>query len=593
MSLIGLPAHNRTRRPSVLKRGLKVIGRYIAMHPGPFALAVAGGAIYATATVGTSVVFGRVTDEVIVPAFRGHVAGSKIVAGALVLLGVTIVKVIGVVGRRFFAGMTAYRVQRTLRQRVIDRYRELPLAYHRRKPTGELLAHAEADVLAATEVINPLPFSTAVIVMMALAVALLVLTDPFLTAIGLLILPLLAVLNRFYGYRSEPPASLTQRRIGEVSALAHESVDGALVVKTLGREVEEIDRMRERAETLRQARVDLGTLRATFEPAFDAIPNLGIVLLVAVGAWRISTGSITTGTLVQFVSLFQLLAFPTRLIGFVLSDLPRSIVGWERIQEVLDEETSMQVRSSTRDLPDGPLSVSVRSVSYGYGGQDVLRDVSFEVAPNESVALVGPTGAGKSTVTMLLARLVDPEHGAIRLGGIDLRDLDQKELRAAVGLVFQESFLFAASIRENITLGLPYSDEDVAEVARLAQADRFIEALPGGYDAVVGERGVTLSGGQRQRIALARALLRGPRVLILDDATSSVDPAIEARILEGLKRELDTTLIVVAYRVSTIGVADRVLFLDGGVIAAAGRHEELMGYEAYENMVRAYERRPA
>lgn len=578
---------------SLARRGGRLLGRFIAMHPGPFSLAVLGGAVYATATVGTSVVFGRVTDRVVIPVFEGSAGRGVIVAGAGALVAVTLMKVIGVITRRWFAGMAAFRVQRTLRSQVVDRYQELPLAYHRMKPTGELLAHTEADVVAATEVMNPLPFSTAVVVMMGLAIGLLVTTDLFLTAVGLVILPLMAWLNRIYGAKVEPPATLTQHRIGEVSALAHESIDGALVVKTLGREQAEVRRMEEKAEGLRRARVALGTMRASFEPAFDALPNLGIAALVAIGAWRISTGSITTGTLVQFAALFQLLAFPVRLIGFVLSDLPRSVVSMERIQGVLDEDMSLESRRRTTPLPTGPLGVALRNVGFAYDSDDVLDDVCFEVAPNESVALVGPTGSGKSTIAMLLARLGDPSRGSVRLGGIDVREVSEAQLRAAVSLVFQESFLFAATIRENITLGMPRDQRDVERVARLAQAHDFITSLPHGYGTVVGERGVTLSGGQRQRIALARALLRRPRVLVLDDATSSVDPTIEARILKGLREELDTTLVVIAYRVSTISLADRVLFLDRGRIAAEGRHEQLMAYPAYEQLVRAYERRSA
>lgn len=364
------------------------------------------------------------------------------------------------------------------------------------------------------------------------------------------------------------------------------------MVKTLGREDAEVERMDRRADALRRARVALGTMRASFEPAFDALPNLGITALVAVGAWRISTGAITTGTLVQFVALFQLLAFPVRLIGFVLSDLPRSVVSMERIQGVLDEDAGLETLARPRPLPAGPLAVSLRNVAFAYaGGKEVLSDVGFEVATGSSVALVGPTGAGKSTIAMLLARLADPTRGSVRLGGVDVREAAPGELRSAVSLVFQESFLFGASIRDNLTLGLPYEDAEVERVARLAQAHDFIAALPRGYDAVVGERGVTLSGGQRQRIALARALLRRPRLLVLDDATSSVDPTIEARILQGLRHELDATLIVIAHRVSSISLADRVLFLEGGRIVADGRHEELMAYPAYAALVRAYERR--
>jgi ABC-type multidrug transport system fused ATPase/permease subunit len=361
------------------------------------------------------------------------------------------------------------------------------------------------------------------------------------------------------------------------------------MVKTLGRERAEVARLAEKAEALRDERIRMGNLRAAFEPVFEAIPALGIILLIAVGAWRVSTGAVTVGTLVQFVSLFELLAFPLRLIGFVLSDVPRAVVGRERLEEVFAEPVTLPPAVEGIDLPVGPLGVALRSVSFSYGGNRVLEDVSFDLAPNESVALVGPTGSGKSTLSHLLVRLADPDSGSIRLGGVDLRHIDPIRLRRDAAIVFQESFLFASSVRENIALDLPVSEADITRAARLAQAEEFVEELPRGYDTVLGERGITLSGGQRQRLALARALVRRPRLVILDDATSAVDPTVEGAVLQGLRDELDATLIVIAYRVSTIALADRVLFLEGGRIAAEGTHYELLAHPAYEAMVRAYE----
>jgi ATP-binding cassette subfamily B protein len=279
-----------------------------------------------------------------------------------------------------------------------------------------------------------------------------------------------------------------------------------------------------------------------------------------------------------------------RLIGFVLSDIPRAVVGMDRLVGVFEEPVSLPSASEALALPVGPLGLSVRSVSFGYGDSRVLSDVSFEVAPNESVAVVGPTGSGKSTLTQLLVRLADPEFGSVRIGGVDLRHMEAGQLREATAVVFQESFLFATSVRENIALDLDVSEEEIRRVARLTRADEFVDELPKGFATVVGERGITLSGGQRQRVALARALIRKPRILILDDATSAVDPTVEAEILGNLVDELRTTLVVVAYRVSTIAMADRVLWLDDGRIAASGTHRELLSHPAYEAMVRAYER---
>ncbi|HEU4487790.1 MAG TPA: ABC transporter ATP-binding protein [Actinomycetota bacterium] len=574
---------------SVLGRGVRIIASYVRMHPLPFAISLVGGVLYSGATVASTVVLGRVTDEIIYPAFQGGVSSATLWAGVAALVCVVAIRAGSIVVRRYFAGMTSYRMQATLRTRVIERYRDLPLAFHRSRPAGELLAHAEADVQAATDVLNPVPFSVTVIFLVLFAVVSLILTDPLLACVGLVILPLLGLLNRVYGQTVEPAATAAQQAIGEVSALAHESIDGALVVKTLGREASEVARFDERAARLEVERVRMGRLRAAFEPAFEAVPNLGIIALLAVGVWRLSTGAVTVGTLVQLVSLFQLLAFPMRMIGFVLALIPRAVVGRERLQGIFVEPSSLEVPEQAADLPPGPLGLSLRSVGFSYGHHRVLHDLTFDVAPDESVALVGPTGAGKSTLAELLVRLADVDEGSILLGGLDLRQIAPGRLRQSAAVVFQRSFMFASSVGDNIALDSGASQQEVVEAARRAQADDFIRNLPQGYDTVVGERGVTLSGGQRQRIALARALARRPRLLILDDATSAVDPTVEAAILERLRDELNTTLIVIAYRVSTIALADRVLFLDDGRIQASGKHGELMGFAPYEAMVRAYE----
>jgi ABC-type multidrug transport system fused ATPase/permease subunit len=316
-----------------------------------------------------------------------------------------------------------------------------------------------------------------------------------------------------------------------------------------------------------------------------------VILMLAIGAWRVSTGDITLGTLVQVVTLFGLLAWPMRFVGWILSELPRAVVGHGRILEVLEQPDTMTRPAEPISLPPGLLDVRAESLTYGFDGTSVLDEVSFHVEPNESVAIVGPTGVGKSTLAQLLVRLDDPSAGRILIGGVDIRQSDSDELRRATSLVFQESFLFATTVAENISLDSGASRDEIERAAAIAQADRFIRALPHAYDTVLGERGHTLSGGERQRVALARALVRQPRVLILDDATSAVDPTIEAEILAGLRRELETTLIVVAYRLSTIRLADRVLFLEEGRVGATGSHEQLMASQpGYAAMIRAYER---
>ena len=381
-----------------------------------------------------------------------------------------------------------------------------------------------------------------------------------------------------------------QQRIGEVSAVAHESIDGALIVKTLGREGAETERLGAKARALRDDRVAAGYTRAGFEPALEALPTLGTVLLLAVGAWRVSVGAVTVGDLIEFVTLFGLLSWPMRFVGWILSELTRAVVGYDRLEQVFAQQVTVPLAASPVGLPTGQLAVEVEHVSYTYGGTRVLTDVSFRIDPDETVAIVGPTGVGKSTLAQLLVRLDDPTEGAVRVGGVDLRNADARSLHEATAIVFQESFLFAAAVHDNIALATGARGAEVEHAAALAQADRFIRALPRGFDTVVGERGHTLSGGQRQRVALARALVRAPRLLILDDATSAVDPTIEAEILHGLRRELRTTLVLVAYRLSTIRLAERVLYLEDGRLVATGAHEELVAtVPGYAAMIHAYE----
>jgi ABC-type multidrug transport system fused ATPase/permease subunit len=449
----------------------------------------------------------------------------------------------------------------------------------------------EADVEAAIEVLYPIPFSVGAICLIVFALVSLVIADPYLAIVGLAMIPTLILMNRSFAKRMQGPAKRAQERIGEVSAVAHESIDGALVVKALGREAAEVERLAARSEAVRVERTTAGYIRAGFEPALEALPAAATIVLLAVGAWRLSSGDVTLGTLVQTVALFGLLAWPMRFVGWILFELPRAVVGHDRIVEVLQAPTTVQRPAAPARLPDGPLEVRAEAVTYAFEDFRVLDEVTFRVEPNESVAVVGPTGVGKSTLVHLLVRLDDPTAGEILLGGVNLRHLDERDLRRHAAVVFQESFLFAKKVAENIALDVEAPREQIERAARIARADRFVEALPNGFDTILGERGYTLSGGERQRVALARALIRAPRLLILDDATSAVDPTIEAEILAGLRAELATTLIVVAYRLSTIRLADRVLYLEGGRLRASGSHDALMQSEpGYAAMVHAYER---
>jgi ATP-binding cassette, subfamily B, bacterial len=575
----------------LFRRGLRLIVSYVRMHPGPFLVSLAGAVLFAFASIGLTTALGRATDEVLKPAFAGGVEPQKIWLAVAALMTFGCLRALGIMLRRFYSGVAGERVMATLRTRIADRYRRLAFSYHRETPTGELLAHMEADVKAAVDVFWPVPFATGVIVLIVLAMIQLIATDIFLALIAAVVFPALAVMNRNFAKRMQGPAARAQERIGEVSAVAHESIDGALVVKTLGREAAETERLAIKARALRDERIDAGFLRATFEAALDALPALVAAILLLVGSWRVAAGGLTLGRLIGFIALFDLLAWPMRFIGWILAELPRAVVGYARIEQVFGEPITVLPAVDPHPLPDGPLGLDAEDVHHSLDGTQILDGVSLRIGPRESVAIVGETGGGKSTLAQLLVRLADPESGTVRVGGIDIRHAEPDALRRAVSIVFQESFLFSTTIGENIALDSEANDDAIERAARIAAVDRFVDTLPAGFQTVVGERGYTLSGGERQRVALARAIVREPRVLILDDATSSVDASVEAQILAALREELHTTLVVIAYRLSTIRLADRVIYLDGGRVAGTGSHDELMSSSpGYAAIIHAYAR---
>ena len=567
--------------PGVIRRGLAVMWQEVKLHPRPFAMAVVGSLTYALATVLSSVVIGQVVDKVITPRFAdGQVGTGAVVAGSLAVFGVGVLKSGGIVMRRINATITQARVQETLRSRVVDQFIGLPLSYHRTKATGELLAHAGGDAEAATDILAPLPWATGVMVLLVVASGWLLATDVFLGVVGLVLLPSTLLLNVWFQSRLEVPANLAQAAYGEVTAVAYESIDGAMVVKTLGAEEREGDRFERAAEVLRDRRILLGLRQASLFQLLDLVPSLGVLLLLVVGAWRVDRGLITTGTLVGFLNLIRLVTWPLHLVGWVLGSMPRTVAGWDRVQGVLDEPIPPpSIHRFGRPTEDGAALV-VDGLTFNYeNGARILTEVSFSVPAGVTAALVGPTGGGKSTLLLVIAGLLDPTAGDVSAS-------------APIALAFQEAFVFADSARANISMGADLDEEVVRRAAEVAQADEFIAKLADGYDSVIGERGATLSGGQRQRLALARALAREPALLLLDDATSSVDPATEAAILTGLAAAFaQTTTLVVASRPSTIALADVVLYLADGRLEAYGTHAELLRTSAgYADLVEAYER---
>jgi ATP-binding cassette, subfamily B, bacterial len=586
------PSTPRARDRRVVLRGFAVLGRGVAQQPGAFTIAVLGSALWALMTVGQAYVLGRITQHTVLPAFRaGRVVWGSLLSAALLVMAVAALKAVGIAGRRIYAGRVQYELGASYRRRVAYRYLALPLRWHQAHPTGRLLSVANSDVEQTWEPMAPLPMAAGVVVMLVVTLGLLVATDPILAIVGGVIFPLIGGLNVVYSRRLAPLMIRAQELRADVSGLAHESFDGALTVKVLGRAGYETERFADRANELRDALVRVGRLRGLFDPALEALPNLSVLAVLLIGGWRVSSGGLDAGGLVRIAYLFTLLAFPVRAIGWLLADLPRAVVGWERMHEVLDADDAMPDGEHRLVASSGiraPARLAADQVSFGYGAEPVLSGVTLDIPAGSTVAIVGPTGAGKSTLASLALRLLDPDSGALRLDGVDLRELAPGELAAAAALVPQGAFLFDDTVRGNLTLGADISESVLAQALRISQADAFVAALPAGLDTVVGERGATLSGGQRQRLALARALAHRPRLLVLDDATSSVDPRIETAILAGL-RGLPATVVVIAYRQSTIALADEVIYLEDGRVRGRGTHEQLMATAAgYRAVLTAY-----
>ncbi|MGI9608385.1 MAG: ABC transporter ATP-binding protein [Acidimicrobiales bacterium] len=573
-----------------LGTSLRLVATMVRRRPAPFAVAVTGSIVFAAATVGSTVVLGRVIDDVVLPEFDtidGTSTGA-LWAGAVAVVTVAAVRALGVVARRYFAGMASSGVQRSIRNDLADKYVGLPLRWHRGHPTGRLLAHVDADTMVAVEVMHPLPFSLGVASLAVFAAASAIAIDLILTTVGLVVFPLMVFVNRWYSRFVEPPAARAQEAVGEVSSVAHESFDGALIVKTLGRAPEESVRFGEAVDHLRERRVHLGFIRMGFHALLETMPQLGIVAVTLVGVFRLDAGAITPGELVQLVALFSVLAFPMQVFGFFLESLPPSVVAHDRITKVLDAEIPAV---PTTPLPQ--VNAAARLDAHGVraefdDGSVVLDGVDIHISPGETVAIVGSTGSGKSTLVSLLAGLGEATGGEICLDGVPIDRLAPHSRTDAVSYVSQEPFLFADSVRDNIDLLGNATTDDIHWAASVARAHDFITDMPEGYETMLGERGVTVSGGQRQRIALARALVRHPRLLVLDDATSAIDSRVEQDILNGLDTELDMTVVLVAQRLSTIELADRVIFLRDGRVRAAGTHGELLTDSDYERLVNAY-----
>ncbi len=551
-----------------------------------------GAALFVSAIVASALVIGRVTDELIVPVLDKGASYETLIWPAMwAVVGSPFGRRCAIVLRRAAAGYLQFRVQADARHDLIEHLLKLELAWYQRQSTGTLLAVSDTDVRQGTFILAPLPYGIGSSLLLVGTVVLILVIDPWLALTAFICLGTIVAVNMQGAWRMFNAFREVQDLRGEVSSIAHESLDGALTIKALGRIDTETNRFRTASERLRDRLIYTLQMMATYRVGVEGLlSGVTIVMLVA-GTIRINSGAVTPGDIVTITYLLSLLFIPIRIIGFVLWSIASSRAGWERVQNVYDVRELVPYGDLLPDAEPTGAHVSGSAVSFAYDdGESVLTDLHLAIKPERVVAVVGPTASGKSTLTALLARLWDPGSGSITIDGRDLRSFARSALPGEVAYVSQEAFLFDDTVRGNIAFGVSAEDDEVIAAARLAGAHEFILDLPEAYDTVLGERGTSLSGGQRQRIALARALVRKPRLLILDDATSAVDPSVEARILERLRdSELPSTVVIVAYRTSSIALADEVIFIDNGQILAHGTHRELSKrVPGYARIVDAY-----
>ena len=569
---------------SRLKEAFQLIRVIVKFHPRLFIIAVSGAAVFAVCTVGSSIGVRWMVDRVILVRFEeGLLDGSAMLVGACLVIGVGLLRAAGVIVRRSYAGRTEWRTAETITNRVIDQVVAQPISWHRKRMTGDIVARCGVDSDASVAILAPLPFASSVLVMMLVSSAWMLSVDIPLGVLAIVVFPILLALNIGYQKRIDRFYALAQDELGALSQAVHESFDGVMVVKSFGAEDRETQRLAVITSRLRNARIDAVSVRSMFEAAIDAIPSLINIVLIVLGAIRVKSGAMSIGDLTSFIYLFTLLVFPLRIIGYLFSEIPHSVAGWRRVREVIDEPIGKDPNDVILFAKAG-VALCCTNVNFAHTANNpVLSDLSLEILCGKTVAIVGATGCGKTTLLHLMSGLIECDSGSIAVqpGG--------------VGLVFQEAFLFAESLRFNITLDSPISDLQVNQSLRIAECSDFVGDLTNGLETMMGERGVSLSGGQRQRIALARAIAHNRALLLLDDTTSALDPSTEARVVNNLREMAKTvsnitTVVIVASRPSTIALADEVLYMRDGQIADHAPHDVLYSRNSdYRELINAFE----
>ena len=552
--------------------------RFLAPYKGKVAITAVSAAGLMACSITLPYLTGRVIDDVLG-------AGDRDALGPLVgaVLLIAVVRMgLGVL-RRWISGQVSLAVEYDLRARVFAHLQRMSFAYFDRVPVGQLMSRATSDLQSVRFFLGYglIFFFMQAFTLIIITVILLVL-DWSLALLALAMGPALLAVAWRYSRRSNPVLIDVQQKIGEVTEMAEESAAGIRVIKAFGRESERTERFGATARRAFDSSMDAAHIRALYQPLLGFLPIVGLGVVLVYGGIQTIDGAMTLGEFVAFYLYLTMLLVPFRSLGMLIGQAQRAVAGGTRIFEVLDVVPDVRDDPDAAPMPPGDGAIRLEGVSFAYDpdGPLVLEDVELDIPAGRAVALIGPTGSGKTTLTQLIPRYYDATSGRVVVDGADVRGVRLDELRREIGVVSQDPFLFSTTVRENIAYGRPEAtDAEVRRAAGMAQAEEFIDALPEGFDTVVGERGYTLSGGQRQRIAIARALITDPRILILDEATASVDASTEREIQAALAAVMyGRTTLVIAHRLSTIALADELVVLEGGRLVARGTHEEL--YEA-------------
>jgi ABC-type multidrug transport system fused ATPase/permease subunit len=556
---------------------LRIFARLLGFL-GPYKWSLAVSIVLAAASQAIAIGLIRVTQSVIDDGIRpGDEKMVWILIAFIAALG--LVKALLMVGRRFISGRQALGVEFDLRNALYGHLLKLSFGFYDRHQTGQLMSRATVDLQGVRFFLGyGLIFFAQNLFTIVGATAIMFWTDWRLALVAVAITPALIVLAYRYSSVSHPVLRDVQQKIADVTTVAEENIVGVHVVKSFAQEELEAEKFRRRSEAVFERTIDANRQRSLYVPLLAFIPLLAQAAILLVGGWMVVHDELTVGEFFAFNLYVSLLIMPLRMLGMWIGQSQRATASGERIFQILDEPEEIADRPGAIDLPPGEGRIAFEHVGFGYDPErPVLDDIDLAVEPGRSLAVIGHTGSGKTTLTALVPRFYDVTVGRVLVDGTDVRDVKLTSLRRATAVISQDPFLFSTTVRENIAFGAPdATDEEIESAARLAQAHEFVEALPQGYETVIGERGITLSGGQRQRIAIARAIVINPRILILDDATASVDATTEAKIRIGLREAMQgRTTLIIAHRLSTISLADEVVVLDHGRIAARGTQGEL------------------